>query len=235
MNSQSNDVVLKRISFVLVGAVLLMLGVLLVILNFYSGQGLLRWLGSIFAGEANNTSWMITRSAGIIAYLLLWLATIWDFAVSSKLFDPLLERLFTFDLHEFLSLLALAFTAVHIVILLFDTYEPFSAPPLFIPFISNYRPLWVGLGIIGLYLFALVTVTFYIRKRIGYSTFRMIHYASYALFALVLVHGIFSGADSPLWTTRAAVCVHRVERRLSYNLPCGVGNDQQRDCTRQAE
>jgi DMSO/TMAO reductase YedYZ heme-binding membrane subunit len=61
---------------------------------------------------------------------------------------------------------------------------------------SGYRPLWVGLGQSSLYLTALVTASFYVRRWIGARVWRAIHYLSFALFVLALLHGVFSGTDS---------------------------------------
>lgn len=172
------------------------------ILNTASGNALNQAVESALGGPDANVPWFITRSSGLVAYLLLWLSTLWGLVLSSKAFDPLLERLFNFDLHEYVSLLAIAFLAVHMGALLWDAYEPFTVSELAIPFVSEYRPIWTGLGIIGFYLILLVTITFYLRRRLSYRVFRSLHFLSYAAFALALLHGIYAGTDSPLWTTR---------------------------------
>ncbi len=193
---------LKRLVIILAAAWLLACAALVFILNTVTGQSVARLVAAPLVPPSGNITWFVTRSSGLTAYLLLWISTLWGLAVSSKMFDPFLERLFNFDLHEFLSLLALAFTGVHVIVLLWDEYAPFSVSGILVPFLADYRPIWTGLGIIGLYLTALVTVTFYIRRLIGYAAFRVIHYLSYAAFALVLLHGVFAGTDSPLGTTR---------------------------------
>ena len=105
---------------------------------------------------------------------------------------------FTFDFHEHLSLLSLGFVALHVLVLMLDTYEPFSLTDILVPFVSHYRPLWVGIGIIGMYLSLLVTVTFYIRNFISMKAFRQIHYLSMAAYIGVTLHGLYSGTDSTL-------------------------------------
>jgi hypothetical protein len=124
-------------------------------------------LGSFLALNTDAGLWYVTRAAGLLAYLLLWLSTVWGLAIASKIFDPLLHRAFTFDAHEWLSLLALGFTILHVGVLLGDVYLPFSLAEILIPFVAPYRPFGVGLGIIGFYLTLLVTVTFYLRSRIS--------------------------------------------------------------------
>jgi predicted ferric reductase len=157
-------------------------------------------LDAVFAAHSVQAMWYVTRAAGIIAYLLLWLSTVWGLAVSSKFFDSMLNRFFTYDMHLFISLLALGFLFLHIVALLGDRYLPFSVAQLLVPFIAPYRPVWVALGILGFYLSLLVSLTFYIRTWIGYGMFRLIHYASLIAYGAAALHGLMSGTDSPLWT-----------------------------------
>jgi predicted ferric reductase len=161
-----------------------------------------RVLNGVFAVDSVQALWYITRAAGLVAYFLLWLSTAWGLAVTSKIFDPLLHRAFTYDMHQFISLLAIGFAFLHVAVLIGDRYLPFSVADILVPFIAPYRPIWVGVGVIGLYLTLLVTVTFYIRKWIGQKMFRMIHLASFLGYAGVTVHGLLSGTDSPLWTVQ---------------------------------
>jgi sulfoxide reductase heme-binding subunit YedZ len=156
----------------------------------------------LFAVNSVQALWYVTRAAGIIAYLLLWLATVWGLAVSSKIFDPWLQGAFTYDFHQFLSLLAIGFVVLHVVVLLADRYLPFSVAAILVPFVAPYRPLWVGVGIIGFYLTLLVSVTFYMRRRIGMKAFRTIHILSFVTFAFAAIHGLMAGTDSPLPATQ---------------------------------
>jgi hypothetical protein len=88
-------------------------------------------------------------------------------AVTSKYMDKMLDRMFTYDFHQFISLLSIAFLLVHILILLVDRYLPYSLAQILVPFISPYRPFWVGIGVISFYVTLLVTITFYIKRKIG--------------------------------------------------------------------
>jgi predicted ferric reductase len=155
-------------------------------------------LNGLFSLDSVQLWWYITRSAGIIAYLLLWFSTAWGLAVPSKLLDPLLDRTFTFDFHQFISLLSIGFMVLHILVLTLDRYLPYSAWQILIPFLSPYRPLWVGIGVIAFYLILLVTVTFYLRSRIGMRAFRAIHILSLAGYLGATLHGLYAGTDSVL-------------------------------------
>jgi predicted ferric reductase len=157
------------------------------------------WLFSI---DSVQLWWYVTRAAGLVAYLLLWLSTVWGLAVTSKIFDPFLTRDYTYDFHQYLSLFSLGFTALHVIVLMLDRYLPFSLLQVLVPFTNVYRPLWVGLGVISLYLLALVTVTFYLRKRIGMRAFRLIHVLSLLGYLGVTLHALYAGTDSALSATQ---------------------------------
>jgi predicted ferric reductase len=156
----------------------------------------------LFSTNSVQLWWYVTRASGLVAYLLLWLSTAWGLGVSSKIFDPLLTRDYTYDFHQYLSLFSLGFVALHVIVLMLDRYLPFSIFQVLVPFTSSYRPLWVGLGVISLYLLALVTVTFYLRKRIGMRAFRLIHVLSLLGYLGVTLHALFAGTDSTLSATQ---------------------------------
>lgn len=155
-------------------------------------------LNSTFAINTVQIWWFVTRAAGLIAYLLLWFSTVWGLAVPSKLVAPLLEQTYTFDFHQFISLLSIGFTLLHILVLMLDQYLPFSIWQILIPFLSPYRPLWVGTGILSFYIILLVTITFYLRSRIGMPAFRVIHILSLAGYLGATLHGLFAGTDGVL-------------------------------------
>ena len=181
---------------------LALLGLMGAALLWFIGAPIWNAVSSFFGLDTVQAMWYVTRAAGLAAYLLLWLSTVWGLAVASKIFDPVLHRAFTFDAHEWISLLALGFVGLHMGVLLFDAYSPFSIIQILIPFTSAYRALWVGIGVIGMYLMVLVTVTFYVRSRIGQRTFRSIHLFSFISYAAVTFHSLFAGTDSTLWSSK---------------------------------
>jgi predicted ferric reductase len=177
------------IGLILIGAVLAMTP---------AGQSLGSYLRFLFALDSVQIWWYVTRASGIIAYLLLWFSTILGLAVTSKYLDGMLDRLFTYDFHEFISLLSVGFTLVHVIVLMLDLYMPYSLAQILVPFISPYRPFWVGVGVISFYIILLVTITFYLRNRIGRGAFRAIHVLSLVGYIGVTLHGYYSGTDTAL-------------------------------------
>src|SRR5512136_3155217 len=85
-------------------------------------------------------------------------------------------------LHNYLSWAGLVMGTLHALVLLGDNNPTMNLAGIVIPFVGPYRPMWVGLGVVGIYLMLLVSVSFYVRSRIGQKNFRLIHYTSYAAF-----------------------------------------------------
>jgi predicted ferric reductase len=156
-------------------------------------------LSSSLAGSQPKAYWYLSRASAFVAYALLWLSMAMGLIITNKLARVWPGGPTAFDLHQHASLLGLAFALFHGLILLGDRYANYTVSQLLVPFASsNYRPVWVGLGQIGFYLLAGVGLSFYVRRRIGQRRWRMIHYLSFAVFALALVHGLSSGTDSAL-------------------------------------
>ena len=197
--SRTPDIYLRVAIAVLIGILLeVVIAAVFLLSRLPAGAAIGHIFDALLALNSVQALWYVTRAAGIIAYLLLWLSTAWGLAVSSKILDPVLHRAFTYDFHQFLSLLAIGFVVLHVAVLVGDRYLPFSIAAVLIPFASPYRPVWVGVGIIAFYLSLLVSVTFYIRSWIGIKTFRAIHTASFIAFFGAALHGLLSGTDSPL-------------------------------------
>jgi predicted ferric reductase len=194
--SVSNDVGLTMIP-PLVGA-LLGLAILAGMAVALVGQaGGLAALSTALLGE--HAAWYLSRASAFVAYVLLWWSMVLGLSITNRLARLWPGGPAAADLHEHASLLGLAFGLLHALVLLGDQYIGYTLPQTLIPFASvNYEPVWVGLGQIGLYLMALVTFSFYVRRRIGARAWRIIHYLSFVVFVLALVHGVFSGTDSSL-------------------------------------
>ncbi len=166
------------------------------------GSAITQKLSSLLNLDSVQVWWYVTRASGLTGYFLIWLSMIWGFAIPSKIFQPILEGIFSYDFHEHISLLGLGFVVLHVVVLLFDKFLPFNIIQILIPFTDTYRPLWVGLGIISFYLLLLVTGTFYLRSQIGSKAFRSIHLLSLVGYVGATMHGLFAGTDFALPITK---------------------------------
>ena len=95
--------------------------------------------------------------------------------------------------------MGLLFALFHALILIGDQFLHLGILNVLIPFAtSSYKPLWVGLGQVAFYLWAILILSFYVRRQITKKGWRLIHFASFATFLLALSHGITSGTDAGL-------------------------------------
>ena len=67
---------------------------------------------------------------------------------------------------------------------------------MLVPFVDSYRPLWTGLGIVGLYLLLAVLISSWLRRAIGYAWWRRLHGLAFGVWALATAHGLGSGSDT---------------------------------------
>jgi predicted ferric reductase len=140
--------------------------------------------------------WYMGRSSGFIAYWLLFASMGMGLAVSSRIFDGMLARPWVFELHRFLSVFVLVVMTFHGLIMLPDPYAKFTLKELLVPFQSHYKNFPMAVGIVTLYTSAFITATFYFKGLIGQNAWRMIHYATFALFVGALAHGVWAGTDT---------------------------------------
>jgi sulfoxide reductase heme-binding subunit YedZ len=149
---------------------------------------------------ANYIWWLVSRAAGIVALALISLAVLIGLTMATKILQrPGLGRKLT-RLHEHVALVALGAITVHGASLLGDRWLHAGVEGLLVPFAIGYRPLYVGLGIIGAYLAALLGLSFYVRRRIGTRLWRKLHRATVIVWVLGVVHTIGAGSDaSTIW------------------------------------
>jgi hypothetical protein len=105
-------------------------------------------------------------------------------------------RFLVFGLHRNITLLALAFTVVHVVTTIVDAFAPIGLVDAFIPFLSPYRPFWLGMGTVAFDLLLALIVTSLFRRRIGMRAWRLVHWLAYASWPVALLHSFGTGSDA---------------------------------------
>jgi predicted ferric reductase len=167
------------------------------ILSFFLGALLLPYLTQSGAAADTHTFWYLSRASGIIAFVFLWISMVLGLLMSTRSLPKGRGFIISNNLHQFVSLYGLFFTIFHGAILLWDPYINMTPLQLMVPFtVFNYQPLSVGAGQISLYLWGVLVLSSYMRKSIGRSTWRVLHYLSFGAFWLVLLHGISAGSDT---------------------------------------
>ena len=162
------------------------------------------WLPNLTAslmGSNPKAYWYLSRGTAFVSMSLLWVSMAFGLTITNKMARLWPGAPTAFAIHEYVSLLGIAFAMFHGLILLGDHYINFTFAQVAIPFASaSFKPLWVGIGQISFYVWVIVAFSFYIRSYIGQKTWRAIHFASFLSYAAALAHGLASGTDtSALW------------------------------------
>ncbi|MFI5274647.1 MAG: ferric reductase-like transmembrane domain-containing protein [Ktedonobacterales bacterium] len=143
--------------------------------------------------------WDVARAGGFTAYLLLTLSVAVGLALTLHWQSARWPRLINSELHNFVTLLSLIFVGVHVLAVWVDPFTRFGWSEVFIPFVSHYRPLWMALGIVALYLGLAIGLSTWLRPLIGYAWWRRLHVFTLLSFALVMAHGLATGSDTRTW------------------------------------
>jgi len=133
---------------------------------------------------------------------------------------PGLPRFAVLGLHRNLSLLAVAFLAVHVITAVGDSFVSISVAATVIPFVPGYKPLWMGLGAVSLDLMAAVIVTSLLRRFIGRRGWRAVHWLAYASWPVAVAHSIGSSTDlrTGLFLGLTVICIAAVVAALAWRL-----------------
>jgi len=166
--------------------------------------------------------WYASRATGVVSLVLLSAVVIIGILISRQgprrgapggrppgSAQPGLPRFAVLGLHRNLSLLAVAFVAVHVLTAVADSFVSISLAAAVIPFVSSYEPLWLGLGAVSLDLMAAVIVTSLLRGYLGRRTWRAVHWLAYVSWPVAVVHSVYSSRDLQsgplLYLTLAAI------------------------------
>jgi methionine sulfoxide reductase heme-binding subunit len=151
---------------------------------------------SFLAATGPSVSWYLTRSSGVVSLLLLTGATVLGVLDVRRTSSTRWPRFVIDALHRNVALLAIAFLFVHIFTSVIDDFTSIGLIEAFVPFVSSYRPFWLGLGALACDMLLAVAITSMLRQRIGYATWRVVHWLSYACWPIALLHGLGTGSDT---------------------------------------
>jgi DMSO/TMAO reductase YedYZ heme-binding membrane subunit len=145
----------------------------------------------MIAASGPTTLWYLSRGTGVVSLLLLTAALVLGVA------GPLRARprVLLAGLHRNIPLLAIAFVAAHVLTTVADGYAPIGAKDAILPFLSPYRPVWLGLGTVAFDLLLALVLTSLLRARIGLRGWRAVHWLAYLSWPVALMHGLGTGTD----------------------------------------
>jgi sulfoxide reductase heme-binding subunit YedZ len=150
----------------------------------------------IVAATNAKALWYATRGTGVVALLLLTASVVLGTLSSARWRSKRAPRFLVGGLHRNLTLLAVVFVAVHVVTTVLDGFAPIRALDGLLPFLSPYRPIWLGLGAVAFDLLLALVITSLVRVQLGLRVWRAVHWLAYASWPVAVVHAFGTGSDA---------------------------------------
>jgi methionine sulfoxide reductase heme-binding subunit len=172
------------------------------------------------AMTSSTALWYASRATGVVSLVLLSAVMVIGILVNRQGRLPGLPRFAVLGLHRNLSLLAVAFVAVHVITAVADSYVSISLAATVIPFVSAYQPFWLGLGAVSLDLMVALILTSLLRGFVGRRAWRAVHWLAYASWPVAVAHSVGSSKDlrSGGLLGLAVTCILAVAAALAWRL-----------------
>src|SRR6516165_7978336 len=154
---------------------------------------------SFAANLSPSAYWYLARGTGAVSLVLLTGTVVLGIMDSVRFTSPRWPRFAIDTVHRDVSLLVLVVLAIHIVTSVLDGFAPIRLFDGVIPFVTPYRPLWMGLGTLSFDLLLAIAITSLVRRRLGYRAWRAIHWLAYASWPVAVLHGLGTGSDVKQW------------------------------------
>ncbi|MFA7323649.1 MAG: ferric reductase-like transmembrane domain-containing protein [Candidatus Nanopelagicales bacterium] len=144
-------------------------------------------------------TWVGIRASGVTAWGLLTAVVLWGILLRTRVLGKAASPTRLLDLHRWLGATALAFLAVHMLLLLIDPFLTFTIPQILVPGLSTFEPLSVAFGVIAFWFMIPVSVVGRLRSRMantGARLFQRSHWLAYAAWPIATAHYVLAGTDA---------------------------------------
>ncbi|HXZ56078.1 MAG TPA: hypothetical protein VEG40_00680 [Gaiellaceae bacterium] len=138
--------------------------------------------------------WLLARASGLVAFGLLTLSVWLGLAMSTRLLGPRRQKAL-FGWHQTLVWTALAMVGLHMLSVMLDPVLHFGPASVLVPFVAAWKPAGVAAGVMAGWLTLMLALSFKAKRWLGHKAWRMLHFASFAAFALFLGHALMVGTD----------------------------------------
>ncbi len=168
----------------------------------------------------NEALWALGRGTGVVALVMFTLSLVLGIVTRSGRPVPGIGRFGVADLHRTAALTGTALVVAHVTSLFFDPYAQLRLVDVVVPFMGSFRPVWQGLGTLGLDVLVIVTAVSLLRHRVGPRVFTAVHYLTYLLWPVALLHALGNGTDagSTWMNALAALCGVSVGAAVLWRL-----------------
>lgn len=144
-------------------------------------------------------TWTITRLFGFLSLFFFTLSLAFGVIARIKMFKR--NKGLSIAIHMSSAWAGIFSVLIHMLILLIDTYKPFSLAGIFIPFQSTDNTLATTLGIFSFYFFLIVIISSdLLIKVLKRTLWKKIHYLVFPAWIGMFIHGLWLGTDTgELW------------------------------------
>lgn len=139
--------------------------------------------------------WWLTRSAGLVAWVVLATTVVWGLLASTKMIRRRGAPAWILDLHRYLGTVTIVFVAIHVAAVWLDSFVKFDMKQLFVPFAATWRPHAVAWGIFATYLLIAIQTTSWLMRKLPRKLWHRVHVLSLPMLAVATVHGFLAGTD----------------------------------------
>jgi methionine sulfoxide reductase heme-binding subunit len=151
------------------------------------------------ATSGSQALWFVSRGSGLVLLLLFSVVMVLGVATRMGSAPRRWPRFAVSELHRTLALFAVAFLGLHIATAILDPYVSIGWAATVLPFTSGYRTLAIGLGTLAVDIGGAVLLTSLARGRLGYRTWRVVHWLAYLAWPVAFAHSLTAGNDLGIW------------------------------------
>jgi len=182
-------------------------------------------LNTVSGINHSTVLWYASRATGVVSLLLLSAVMLLGLLVTRQGRLPGLPRFAVSGLHRNLSLLAVAFVAVHVLSAIADSYVKIPVAAAVVPLASSYERLWLGLGAVSLDLMLAAAVTSLLRRHLSRRAWRAVHLTAYLSWRVAWFHSVFASGDlrHGLLFLMAIACAVAVFGAAAWRMPAAAG------------
>ncbi len=165
--------------------------------------------------------WFASRATGAVSLVLFTAVMVLGILTAGRAEIAALPRAGVQRLHRALSMVSVAFLAVHIVTAIADGYVDLDYWDVILPFGAGYDPFWIGLATVAVDLLLAIGITSALRRRLPLRVWRAVHLTAYAMWPLALAHGwgVSGGDGHQLWMIVIdIVCIVAVLAAVAFRL-----------------
>jgi methionine sulfoxide reductase heme-binding subunit len=154
----------------------------------------------IAAGASGSANlWYISRASGVVLLVLFSVVVALGIVSRMGYTRENWPRFVFVELHRTLALFAVALLALHVVTAVLDPFVTIGWTAIAIPFLSSYERWQIALGTLAVDFGAAVIITSLLRVRLGYRSWRAVHWLAYLSWPIAFVHALTVSNDTSIW------------------------------------